>query len=198
MLNLKSDTSPAWLEAVRDQLDDVLIDHAHCEMKAASTAMNLTTSYVERIELALQLSQIVNEELEHFQMVLDLLKRRGIKFRRLKPSSYGRRMIDLVRKQEPLRAVDRLLVAGLIEARSCERFAILRDGIGDAELSEFYAGLFESEARHHATYVHLAKLFAPEKAVHRRLDELADCEADIIARADTVTRVHSHRASSPG
>jgi tRNA-(ms[2]io[6]A)-hydroxylase len=124
-------------------------------------------------------------------MVLHLLHRRGVRFRRLKPSQYGRKLNDLVRKQEPQRAVDRLLVAGLIEARSCERFRALAEHVDDAELAAFYSGLFESEARHHATYTRLATHFAPEAEVMRRLDELAAAEADIIGAGEDLPRMHS-------
>ena len=134
---------------------------------------------------------IVNEELEHFSMVLDLLAKRGIRFRRLKPSSYGRRLNDLVRKQEPHRAVDRLLVAGLIEARSCERFHALAEHVDDHELADFYHSLFESEARHHTTYTRLAQDFASELVVRQRLDELAELEAEILASSDDPPRMHS-------
>jgi tRNA-(ms[2]io[6]A)-hydroxylase len=120
-----------------------------------------------------------------------LLARRGIRFHRLTPSSYGRNLNDLVRKQEPQRAVDRLLVAGLIEARSCERFHILAEHINDAELAKFYRSLFESEARHHTTYTRLAKHYAPEADVAARLDELAAAEAAIIDRGDALPRMHS-------
>jgi tRNA-(ms[2]io[6]A)-hydroxylase len=123
--------------------------------------------------------------------VLDLLDRRGIRFRKLSPSSYGSRLHDLIRSGEPGRAVDRLLVAGLIEARSCERFALLGDHVADAELRGFYRGLFESEARHHATYVRLAADFAPEQVVRDRLRELADAEAAIIDCGDPEPRMHS-------
>jgi tRNA-(ms[2]io[6]A)-hydroxylase len=123
--------------------------------------------------------------------VLDLLDRRGIKFRRLKPSQYGRQLNDLVRKQEPQRAVDRLLVAGLIEARSCERFQALAEHVDDAELAEFYRSLFESEARHHATYTRLAKHFATEPVVMQRLEELYAAEAAILADGDAMPRMHS-------
>jgi len=191
MLNLKSATLPEWLPSVRDHVDELLIDHAHCEKKAAGTAMNLIFAYVDRVELVRELKKIVDEELEHFTMVLDVLDRRGIPFRRLKPSDYGRRLNDLVRKQEPHKAVDRLLVAALIEARSCERFAILRDGIGDPELADFYGSLFESEARHHATYVRFAREFADEKAVRNRLEELAEAEAEIVSTVSPVPRMHS-------
>ena len=191
MLGLKSNTDARWLGQVREHLDEILIDHAHCEKKAAGTAMNLIFAYVDRDELCLAMEEIVREELEHFRMVLELLKKRSIRFRRLKPSSYGRKLNELVRKQEPERAVDRLLVAGLIEARSCERFALLRDELADAELAEFYGSLFESEARHHATYTRLAKIFAPADVVHQRLEWMAQQEASIIAEGDQLARMHS-------
>ena len=191
MLNLQSDTSERWLHQVDNDLDEILIDHAHCEKKAAGTAMNLIFAYVENEPLCREMLTIVNEELEHFEMVLDLLKRRGIAFKRQTPSSYGRRLNDLVRKQEPQRAVDRLLVGGLIEARSCERFDLLRKHITDTELSEFYGSLFESEARHHSTYVNLAKGFASDDVVHQRLQELSAKEAEIIAEGDDFPRMHS-------
>lgn len=191
MLHLKSETSPRWLAQVDSSLDEILIDHAHCEKKAAGTAMNLIFHYVENQELCREMTHIVNEELEHFHLVLDLLARRGIRFRRLKPSSYGRELNDLVRKQEPERAVDRLLVAGLIEARSCERFHVLAEHIQDQELAEFYGSLFESEARHHTTYTRLAKDFAPEEFVLARLEELAAAEAAIIDRGESIPRMHS-------
>ena len=191
MLSLKSATRADWPLEVAANLHDVLIDHAHCEKKAAGTAMNLIFAYVDREPLCRELSAIVVEELEHFGLVLDLLARRGIPFRRLKPGQYGRKLNDLVRKLEPQRAVDRLLVAGLIEARSCERFACLRDHIQDAELAAFYGSLFESEARHHSTYVRLASMFAPEDVVHQRLEELAAAEAEIIAPGEPDVRMHS-------
>lgn len=191
MLNLKSASSGRWLDQVRGHLDELLIDHAHCEKKAAGTAMNLLFAYVDHVDLCRAMTEIVQEELAHFHMVLDILARRGIRFRRLSPSSYGRKLNDLVRKQEPQRAVDRLLVAGLIEARSCERFGLLSKELADRELAEFFGSLFESEARHHSTYVRLAKEFASDDEVHRRLEELSSAEAAIIAEGDPVPRMHS-------
>ncbi len=191
MLNLRSSTPPRWWEQVRGNLDLLLIDHAHCEKKAAGTAMNLVFAYVDRVELCRDLSAIVVEELDHFRLVLDLLERRGIHFRRLTPSNYGRQLNELVAKQEPQKAIDRLIVAGLIEARSCERFGILRERLEDRELATFYDGLFESEARHHSTYVRLAKLFGMDELVQRRLAELGEAEAEIIARGDEEPRMHS-------
>ena len=193
MLNLHSDTSARWLEQVDEHLDEILIDHAHCEKKAAGTAMNLLFAYVEYEELTREMAVIVNEELEHFTMVLDLLPARNIKFRNLTPGGYGRKLHELIRKGKPDRAVDRLLVASLIEARSCERFKLLRDHIQtrDPELAEFYGSLFESEARHHLTYVRLANLFADKETVDQRLSELAAEEAAIMEEGDPLPRMHS-------
>jgi tRNA-(ms[2]io[6]A)-hydroxylase len=137
------------------------------------------------------MTEIVVEELEHFRLVLDLLERRGIRFRKLAPSSYGARLHELIRKDEPGRAVDRLLVGGLIEARSCERFSLLADHVADPELAAFYRSLFESEARHHATYVRLACEVQPDDVVRDRLHELAAAEAEIIDRGDPFARMHS-------
>jgi tRNA-(ms[2]io[6]A)-hydroxylase len=191
MLHLKSSTDARWFAQVDEHLDEILIDHAHCEKKAAGTAMNLIFHYVENIELCREMTEIVNEELEHFHQVLDILQRRGIRFRRLKPSQYGNKLHELVRKSEPEKAVDRLLIAGLIEARSCERFQALAEHIDDAELADFYRSLFESEARHHATYTRLAKHFASEEVVQRRLQELYEAEAAIISMGEPLARIHS-------
>lgn len=191
MLHLHSTSPDRWLAQVDSSLKEMLIDHAHCEQKAASTAMNLMFEYVENQDLCTEMMSIVTEELEHFQMVLDLLKQRSIRFFKMKPGTYGRELMGLVRRQEPHKAVDRLLVAGLIEARSCERFVLLRDHLQDAQLSEFYGSLYESEARHHAVYVRLAKQFDSEENVVARLEELAVQEAAIIEAGCPLPRIHS-------
>lgn len=191
MLSLKTASPARWLAQVDEHLPEVLIDHAHCEKKAAATAMNLIFAYVEDVPLVKELGQIVEEELLHFRQVLELLERRGIRFRRLKPGSYGQQLHDLIRKHEPARAIDRFLIAALIEARSCERFDLLRSHVQDPELAAFYDSLFESEARHHATYVQFARQFGDAEEVHDRLAKLASAEAEIIARGDPLPRVHS-------
>ena len=191
MLNLQSNSSSRWLSQVDQHLDEILIDHAHCEKKAASTALNLMFAYVENETLCRQMTAIVNEELDHFHQVCDLLKARDIPLRRLKPSCYAGRLKDLVRKQEPQRAVDRLLIASLIEARSCERFNLLRQHVSDPQLAQFYDSLFESEARHHRTYVRLAEDYQSVDVVRQRLQELATEEARIIEQGDSLPRMHS-------
>jgi len=191
MLHLHSTSSDRWLEQVRNSLDEILIDHAHCEQKAAVAAMDLMFDYVENQELCREMTEIINEELEHFHMVREILKRRSIRFHKLKPGPYGRRLKDLVRRQEPHKAIDRLLIAGLFEARSCERFILLRDHVNDAELSQFYGDLCESEARHHATYVRLAQFFGDAEEIRSRLEELAASEAGIISEGSDLPRMHS-------
>lgn len=191
MLSLHSETSQRWLDQVDIGLEEILIDHAHCEHKAAATAMSLLASYIENRSLCEEMTEIVQEELEHFHLVLDLLERRGIRFRRLQPGHYGRDLKLLVRPNEPERAVDRLLIAGLIEARSCERFSLLANHVQDSELTGFYSSLFESEARHHSTYVRLARQFADPDVVKWRLNELSIAEAHIIAQGNPLPRMHS-------
>ncbi|MCH2209762.1 MAG: tRNA-(ms[2]io[6]A)-hydroxylase [Fuerstiella sp.] len=191
MLHLQSTSSEHWLVQVDNHLNEILIDHAHCEQKAAAAAMDLMFNYVENQELCRQMTAIINEELEHFHLVLAILNARSIKFRKLRPGPYGRRLKALVRRQEPQKAIDRLLIAGLIEARSCERFMLLRDHIDDRELSRFYRDLCESEARHHATYVQLAQSYGHTEEIRQRLDELAGQEAVIIADGSDLPRMHS-------
>ena len=193
MLHLQSESTARWLQQVDDHLPEVLIDHAHCERKAASTAMNLINAYTEHRDLCREMARIVEEELEHFDMVLQLLDRREIPFRRLASGPYGRELNRLIVTSEPQRAVDRLLVASLIEARSCERFSLLSRHLQDRdrELSDFYAGLFESEARHHTTYVRLADSFTDRESVRLRLDQLSAKESEIIAVGSELPRMHS-------
>ncbi|MEM8732593.1 MAG: tRNA-(ms[2]io[6]A)-hydroxylase [Planctomycetota bacterium] len=191
MLNLQSTSSERWLKQVDESLPEILIDHAHCEHKAAATAMSLMGSYIDNRELCQEMTRIVDEELEHFHMVLEVLEQRDIEFTRQQPGHYGKELKALVRPHEPDRAVDRLLVASLIEARSCERFNLLADHVSDTELAEFYRSLFESEARHHTTYVKLAKQFQSDDTVHARLKELSKAEAEIIDRGNPLPRMHS-------
>ena len=191
MLHLHSTSPDRWLAQVKNQQNEILIDHAHCEQKAAAAAMDLMFDYVENQELCREMTEIVNEELEHFHLVMDILNGRSIRFHKMKPGPYGRRLKELVRRQEPHKVIDRLLIAGLIEARSCERFMLLRDYLEDEELSTFYGSLYESEARHHATYTRLAQSYGDAEEVNRRLEELAVAEAAIIADGFDQPRMHS-------
>jgi tRNA 2-(methylsulfanyl)-N6-isopentenyladenosine37 hydroxylase len=191
MLNLQSTTQQRWLIQVDQCLEEILIDHAHCEHKAAANAMSIMGAYIDNIDVCREMTQIVNEELEHFHLVLALLERRGIVFRCQPAGHYGRELNCLVRPRGAERAVDRMLIASLIEARSCERFSLLADHVQDPELAEFYRSLFESEARHHTTYVRLAKHYAPDAVVKQRLVELSALESAIIAKGNPLPRMHS-------
>jgi tRNA 2-(methylsulfanyl)-N6-isopentenyladenosine37 hydroxylase len=191
MLSLQVPTPERWLRQVRAGLEELLIDHAHCEKKAAGVAMGLLVAYVENLDLCRAMTEIVKEELDHFGQVLDLLGRLGIRFRRIPPSRYAERLHGLIRKGEPERGVDRLLVSALIEARSCERFGLLRDGLEDAELAAFFGSLWESEARHHGTYLRLARTIAPAEVVMDRLHFLATEEGRIIMEGENRPRMHS-------
>ena len=190
MLNLKWETPASWVTEVEPHIDEMLVDHAHCEKKAAGTAMQLIFIYSENVEFVKALAEIVTEELQHLTMVLDLLKARNIEFVAQKPSRYGARLGKLVRDTEPDKIVDKCLVAALIEARSCERFAILRDNLKDQELAEVFGSLFELEARHYTTYLKFAQFYAAEEIVMNRFDELAIEEAKIIQIGDPTHRVH--------
>tara|TARA_B100000530_G_C15888043_1_gene460276 strand:- start:101 stop:676 length:576 start_codon:yes stop_codon:yes gene_type:complete len=191
VLNLQVETPDRWLNQVDEDLDQVLLDHAHCELSAARTALNLMVAYVLYEPLTVEMTRIINEELDHFHQVLEQLNRLDIDFKRQQSGHYGKRLNALVRSEEPMRGVDRLLIAALIEARSCERFCLLRDHIRDPELADFYGSLFESEAGHYATYVQLAKDFMPSDVVDQRLDELASEEAQIILEGYSRARMHS-------
>lgn len=203
MLHLASHTGPGWDRWALEHLDELLLDHAHCEKKAASTAINLIFRYPEHDSLMEPLSQLAREELEHFEQVLGHLRRRGTGFARLQPSPYAGRLMEASRREEPARVVDTLLCCSMIEARSCERMQRLHqvlagldregDPRSDPALTELYASLLASEARHHATYVDLARglQVVGEDELRRRLAELADHEARIVAEAPLTPRLHN-------
>jgi tRNA-(ms[2]io[6]A)-hydroxylase len=191
MLNLASQTDPRWLERALAHLDDVLLDHAHCEKKAAGAALKLLFAYPHHAFVQAPLSALAREELEHFDAVQALLRERGVRYRSQSPSEYGARLHAHVRPGEPERALDLLLVGALIEARSCERFKLLAGGLEDTALAAFYGELLASEARHHGLYVDLARELAGEVATRARLAELAVLEADILAEPGRRPRLHS-------
>ena len=165
-------------------MDEILLDHAHCEKKAASTALSLIFRYPDLDALLRPLSELAREELRHFEMCLDRLKERGVPFRRLRPSRYASRLRDACREQEPERLLDTLLCCSLIEARSCERMKLLAEVIEDEDLAAFYRGLLASEARHHTMYVRLARQYYEEDEVAARLRILAEHEAKVLLEPD--------------
>lgn len=193
MLHLAAPTRPEWAAEALLHLPTVLMDHAHCEKKAASTAINLIFRYVDRVDLVAPLSALAREELLHFEQVLELLRARGMPFGRLEPSPYAGRLMAAVRKDEPDRLLDTLLCCALIEARSTERMMLLGQALRpvDPELADLYDGLLKSEARHFATYVDLARRLYPPGEVSARLTELAAHEAMVLAIPGPEPRLHA-------
>jgi len=192
MLRLAAATDPAWTRHALAHLDEVLLDHAHLEKKAAGAAVTLLFRYPERRALQEPLARLAREELAHFEEVLGHLDRRGIAFRPQRPGPYAGRLHAAVRAEEPGRLLDMLLVAALIEARSCERLGLLAaalPGVDDA-LARLYAGLLAAEARHHGEYVALALALFPEPEVRERLSALAAHESAAIAGGAPNPRLH--------
>ena len=188
---LAAPSSAAWLEQALAHPELLLIDHAHCERKAAGAALQLMFRYPSDGELAAVLSPLAREELEHFERVQALLERRGLGLRALAAPPYGAALAALVRRQEPERMLDRFLVAGLIEARSHERMALLAAHSPAPELRELYADLLASEARHFGLYWVLCERRWPRPVVAERLAALAQQEAAILASLHPQPRMHS-------
>ena len=182
--------SPAdWLDAATSRVDELLLDHAHCERKAAATAVALLQRYPDDAELIRTMSRLAREELRHFEQVLAIMDRRHIAFRTLPPSSYARELFGCVRTPFRQRKLDTLLVGAFIEARSAERFRCLVGRLDD-ELNDFYARLLESEARHFEVYLGLARQ-TNEEELESRIRELSEIEAKLICSPDTAFRFHS-------
>ena len=188
---LASATSDAWLQQAIANPIDVLIDHAHCERKAAGAALQMMFRYLCEPGLAEVLSPLVREELEHFEKVLDLLKLRGYYLEPLPAPPYGALLAKKIRKDEPSRMLDTFLVAGLIEARSHERMSLLARHSPDAELRELYAELLTSEARHFGLYWMLAEQRYEKGEIIPRLKQLAEEEAEILSDLHSEARMHS-------
>ena len=184
-------TSAAWLEQALGNIDTILLDHSHCERKAASTAINMMFRYPSNHKLVRQLTAIAQEELDHFEQVNQILERRGIPLAPLNAPPYGKGLMSQVRTQEPHRMLDSLLVSGLIEARSHERLGLLGSHLPDPQLAAFYRGLMASEARHFGIYWLLADTYFDRALVQSRLSELAIFESNLLANLHPEPRVHS-------
>ena len=191
VLNLTAPTDPSWVAKALADLDEVLLDHAHCERKAAGMALRLMFRYPDRPFLHDPLSRLAREELAHYEEVLRVLESRGVSMRRQRPSPYAGRLYHCARSAEPERLIDTLLICALIEARSCERFKILADAVDDPNLRSLYTGLLACEARHHGSYVELALRVGEEESVRIRLRALAEREAEILADPPSMVRMHS-------
>lgn len=183
-------TPPAWIEWAREHPDILLADHANCEKKAASTALNLMYRYVEYPALLDRLSRLAREELRHFEQVIAIMRRRGVDYPQLSAARYAGELRGAVRTHESGRLVDTLLVGAIIEARSCERFAALVPVL-DAELAAFYGSLLKSESRHFTDYLRLAEQLGSKEEVARRLPVLLERERVLIESPDSEFRFHS-------
>lgn len=190
MLHLAAPSRTDWLAEATADPETLLLDHAHCERKAAGTALNLMFRYGDQTYLQRPLSELAREELQHFEQVMDLMKVRGWAFRKLAAGAYGGRLMQSVRRSEPDRLLDTLLCCALIEARSCERMKLLSEGFleSDPELAELYRSLLASEARHHMLYADLASHRFGRDVAKKRLVELADLEAKVLAELSTEGR----------
>jgi len=192
MLGLKLPTDPRWVDIVEKNINEILTDHAYCEMKAASYAMSLIMKYPNNSEIVDQMTELSREEMKHFQMVHNLIKERGLKLGKEKKDFYVHDLMKFIKRggSEEMVLVDRLLIAAMIEARSCERFLTLSENIKDKELSKFYYDLMASEARHYTLFLKLAKKYGIGVDVDARWKEFLAEEAEIIAGYGNEKTVH--------
>ena len=188
----EANTPEAWLEAAAERIPELLLDHANCELKAASTALGFLYRYPERSALAQRMSRLAREELRHFEQVRSIMDEMRVPFERLTASRYAGGLRDAVRAEEPLKLLDMLLVGALIEARSCERFARLAPRLPD-RLQRFYRGLLASESRHFEHYLGfaLSETGVSQTELDARLEELKVIEAQLITQPDPCFRFHS-------
>lgn len=184
-------TPEGWIESACNNLPLLLIDHAHCEKKAASTAMNLLYRYVDNSRLLNIMSRIAREELVHFEQVLALMAERNIDYDHLSPARYAQGLRQHARTHEPAKLVDILIIGAFIEARSCERFAALEPHLEDKELAKFYRSLFRAEGRHYQEYLSLAQEAADGSSIDDRIELFANAEKELILSQDTEFRFHS-------
>ena len=180
MLRLRMTTPSEWLTTVLGDLDTFLMDHAACERKASAMAMSLVAHYPDKDELVREMCDLAIEEMDHFRQVIGLLQKRGVHLGPDEKDPYVGALTKGVRKGTDAYFLDRLLVAGIVEARGCERFGILADGLPEGPLKSFYEEITRAEARHHGLFVRLARSYFSDESVDERLDEWLDREADII------------------
>ncbi|WP_416865377.1 MAG: tRNA-(ms[2]io[6]A)-hydroxylase [Imperialibacter sp.] len=181
-LGLELPTDPRWTDIASMQIEDILVDHAYCEQKAASSCISLIMLYPEREKLLELLVPVVAEEWSHFERVVEQLKKRGFGLGRQRKDEYVARLNEVVRKggSRNQQLVEKLLLNALIEARSCERFKLLHKHIADEELKKFYYELMVSEAGHYHNFIELAEEYMPKDYVKVRWNEFLEAEAAIM------------------
>lgn len=187
---LHCETPDAWINSALDNQSLLLLDHANCEKKAASTAINLMFRYVGDFDMMNKMSRLAREELRHYEQVMDIMEARGVAYEQITPGRYAGELRKLVRTSEPGRYIDTLIVGAIIEARSCERFAKLAPFL-DEELQKFYLSLLKSEARHYEDYLTLAQRAAGDADISPRVQTFLALEKTLIEGADEEFRFHS-------
>ncbi|WGD34201.1 tRNA-(ms[2]io[6]A)-hydroxylase [Olleya sp. YS] len=182
MLHLKLETDPRWVTIAESNLEEILTDHAWCEQKAATNAITIITLNSEKEDLVTELLELAKEELEHFQMVHNIIKARGYTLGRERKDHYVNQLYKFMNKggNRVQSMVDRLLFSAMIEARSCERFKLLSERIKDKELSKFYYDLMVSEAGHYTTFITFARKYGQDVDVDKRWKELVEFEGELI------------------
>lgn len=182
ILGLQLPTDPRWVNLAEISLEDVLTDHAYCEQKAATTCISLIQRYSDRVELVEELAPIVTEEWGHFRLVLAELKKRGLKLGKQRKDLYVNALLDFQVKGGSVEDtfLDRLLTMALIEARSCERFKRLSEGLEDPYMQNFYRRFMESEAGHYKLFIELSEMYIDKEKVRKRWKEWLDFEADLM------------------
>lgn len=184
-------TPQEWINAACANVPILLIDHAHCEKKAAATAMNLLFRYLDNSRLLNIMSRIAREELIHFEQVLALMEERDVTYAYLSSARYAQGLREHVRTHEPAKMIDILIVGAFIEARSCERFAAIEPHLEDKELAKFYRSLFKAEGRHYQEYLSLAQEAAEGQSIADRIAVFAEAEKQLILSSDEEFRFHS-------
>lgn len=192
MLGLRLPTDPRWAAIAQTNLEEILTDHAWCEQKAASNAISLITNNPEHPDLVQELTVIAIEEMQHFQMVIDIIKKRGYTLGRERKDDYVNQLMKFSKKDGSRNTafIDRLLFAAMIEARSCERFRILSQHIEDLELAQFYHDLMVSEANHYTTFLNFARKYTIDVDVDKRWKEWLDFEGKLVRSYGTKEQIH--------
>lgn len=192
MLGLKLKTDPRWVTIVESNIEEILTDHAWCEQKAATNIITIITYNSEHVDLVTDLLVIAKEEIEHFQMVHNIIKERGLTLGRERKDHYVNELFKFMRKDGSRNDafIDRLLFSAMIEARSCERFKVLSQNIEDKELADFYKQLMISEAGHYTTFLKFAKKYSEKIDVDKRWKEWLDFEGELITNYGKSETVH--------
>ena len=192
MLGLKLPSDPRWVNIAEKNLEEILSDHAFCEQKAASTAISLIVSFPEHTELVQEMISLVEEEMSHFKMVHDLILERGFSLGRDRKDAYVSELLQFFPKggSRTTQLVHRLLLAALIEARSCERFRLLSEKLKDKKLAEFYKKLMISEANHYSLFLGFARQYGEIVEVNQKWNNLLEFEKEIIKKLTNSQTIH--------